>query len=96
MAQRFYITTAIHYVNDLPHIGQMYENIAADVMARHRRRMGDEVWFLTGTDERGDSRTGVFVGFGGQPGEGVRLAGGRALVLPPDPLWELDPDDAQP
>ena len=53
MAQRFYITTAIHYVNDLPHIGQMYENIAADVMARHRRRMGDEVWFLTGTDEHG-------------------------------------------
>jgi methionyl-tRNA synthetase len=53
MSQRFYITTAIHYVNDLPHIGQMYENIAADVMARHRRRMGDEVWFLTGTDEHG-------------------------------------------
>ena len=50
---RFYITTAIHYVNDDPHIGHMYENIVADVVARHRRRMGDEVWFLTGTDEHG-------------------------------------------
>ncbi len=53
MPQKFYITTAIHYVNDDPHIGHMYENIVADVIARHRRRMGDEVWFLTGTDEHG-------------------------------------------
>jgi methionyl-tRNA synthetase len=53
MTKKFYISTAIHYVNDDPHIGHMYENIVADVMARHRRRMGDEVWFLTGTDEHG-------------------------------------------
>ncbi len=53
MAQKFYITTAIHYVNDVPHIGHMYENIVADVIARHRRSMGDDVWFLTGTDEHG-------------------------------------------
>lgn len=53
MPEKFYITTAIHYVNDLPHIGHMYENIVADVIARHRRRMGDDVWFLTGTDEHG-------------------------------------------
>ena len=50
---RFYITTAIHYVNDDPHIGHMYENIVADVVARHRRRLGDDVRFLTGTDEHG-------------------------------------------
>jgi methionyl-tRNA synthetase len=50
---RYYLTTAIHYVNDDPHIGHMYENIVADVIARHRRRMGDDVWFLTGTDEHG-------------------------------------------
>jgi methionyl-tRNA synthetase len=50
---KFYVTTAIHYVNDDPHIGHMYENIAADVIARHRRRMGDDVWFLTGADEHG-------------------------------------------
>jgi methionyl-tRNA synthetase len=53
MAKKFYITTAIHYVNDVPHIGHMYENIVADVIARHRRRVGDDVWFLTGTDEHG-------------------------------------------
>ncbi len=53
MGKKFYITTAIHYVNDLPHIGHMYENVVADVIARHRRRMGDDVWFLTGTDEHG-------------------------------------------
>lgn len=53
MGKKFYITTAIHYVNDIPHIGHMYENVVADVIARHRRRMGDHVWFLTGTDEHG-------------------------------------------
>jgi methionyl-tRNA synthetase len=53
MAKKFYLTTAIHYVNDIPHIGHMYENVVADVIARHRRRMGDDVWFLTGTDEHG-------------------------------------------
>ncbi|HEY2091096.1 MAG TPA: methionine--tRNA ligase [Thermoanaerobaculia bacterium] len=53
MGKKFYITTAIHYVNDLPHIGHMYENVVADVIARHHRRMGDDVWFLTGTDEHG-------------------------------------------
>jgi len=50
---KFYLTTAIDYVNDDPHIGHMYEKVMADVIARHRRRMGDEVWFLTGTDEHG-------------------------------------------
>ncbi len=50
---KFYLSTAIHYVNDDPHIGHMYENIVADVIARHRRRMGDDVRFLTGTDEHG-------------------------------------------
>ena len=53
MPQKFFISTAIHYVNDVPHIGHMYENIVADVIARHRRRMGDDVFFLTGTDEHG-------------------------------------------
>ncbi|HEX8254529.1 MAG TPA: class I tRNA ligase family protein, partial [Thermoanaerobaculia bacterium] len=50
---KFYISTAINYVNDDPHIGHMYEGIVADVLARHRRRMGDDVRFLTGTDEHG-------------------------------------------
>src|SRR5688572_21635473 len=51
--KKFYITTAIHYVNDLPHIGHIYENVVADVIARYRRMMGDDVYFLTGTDEHG-------------------------------------------
>ncbi len=50
---RFYLTSAIQYVNDEPHIGHMYENIVADLIARHRRRMGDDVRFLTGRDEHG-------------------------------------------
>ncbi|MGA7616917.1 MAG: methionine--tRNA ligase [Thermoanaerobaculia bacterium] len=53
MSKPFYITTAIHYVNDLPHIGHIYENIVADVIARFHRMKGDDVFFLTGTDEHG-------------------------------------------
>jgi methionyl-tRNA synthetase len=49
----FYITTAIDYVNGSPHIGHAYEKILADVIARHRRLLGDSVYFLTGTDEHG-------------------------------------------
>jgi methionyl-tRNA synthetase len=51
--QRFYITTPIYYVNDKPHIGHTYTTVLADVIARHRRMMGEEVYFLTGTDEHG-------------------------------------------
>lgn len=49
----FYITTPIYYVNGDPHIGTAYTTIAADVMARYRKSMGDNVYFLTGTDEHG-------------------------------------------
>jgi methionyl-tRNA synthetase len=49
----FSITTPIYYVNDVPHIGHAYTTIAADVVARWRRLCGDEVFFLTGTDEHG-------------------------------------------
>ena len=51
--KRFYITTPIYYVNDKPHIGHAYTTIAADVLARWHRLEGDEVFFLTGTDEHG-------------------------------------------
>jgi methionyl-tRNA synthetase len=50
----FYITTAINYVNAAPHLGHAYEVIGADVIARHRRQLGDDVFFLTGTDEHGE------------------------------------------
>ena len=51
--KKFYITTPIYYVNDIPHIGHSYTTIAADIMARWKRLNGFEVFFLTGTDEHG-------------------------------------------
>src|SRR3954452_4609794 len=53
MSKRFYITTAIDYVNGQPHLGHAYEKIVADVIARSRRSLGDDVFFLTGVDEHG-------------------------------------------
>jgi len=50
----FYITTPIYYVNAAPHLGHAYSTIAADVMARHMRQRGEDVFFLTGTDEHGE------------------------------------------
>ncbi len=50
---KFYITTPIYYTNDVPHIGHAYTTVAADVAARFHRLAGDDVWFLTGTDEHG-------------------------------------------
>jgi methionyl-tRNA synthetase len=51
--QRFYLTTAIHYVNGPPHIGHAYEMMASDALARFKRLDGYDVFFLTGTDEHG-------------------------------------------
>jgi methionyl-tRNA synthetase len=53
MSKKFYITTPIYYVNDVPHIGHAYTTIAADTLARYHRLLGDAVFFLTGTDEHG-------------------------------------------
>jgi len=50
---RFYVTTPIYYVNDAPHLGHAYSTITADALARWHRHAGDEVHFLTGTDEHG-------------------------------------------
>ena len=50
----FYITTAIDYVNAQPHLGHAYEKISTDVLARHMRQRGEDVFFLTGTDEHGE------------------------------------------
>ncbi|MDX6689392.1 MAG: methionyl-tRNA synthetase [Solirubrobacteraceae bacterium] len=63
----FYVTTPIYYVNDAPHLGHAYSTIAADLMARHMRQRGEDVFFLTGTDEHG---------------EPVALAAERAGVTP--------------
>lgn len=51
--KRFYITTPIYYVNDIPHIGHAYTTIIADALSRFQKLRGNEVFFLTGTDEHG-------------------------------------------
>jgi methionyl-tRNA synthetase len=53
MPRPFYITTAIDYANGAPHLGHAYEKVLADVLARHHRMLGDDVYFLTGLDEHG-------------------------------------------
>jgi len=63
----YYVTTPIYYVNAQPHLGHAYTTIAADVLARHMRQRGEDVFFLTGTDEHG---------------EPVALAAERAGVTP--------------
>jgi methionyl-tRNA synthetase len=50
----FYVTTPIYYVNAAPHLGHVYTTIAADILARHHKQKGEEVFFLTGTDEHGE------------------------------------------
>ncbi len=49
----FYVTTPIYYVNDAPHIGHAYTTVTADAVARWHRLLGDDVRFMTGTDEHG-------------------------------------------
>ena len=51
--REFYLTTPIFYVNDVPHIGHAYTEVAADVLTRWHRQAGDDTWLLTGTDEHG-------------------------------------------
>ncbi len=51
--KKFYVTTPIYYVNARPHIGHAYTTLVADTIARRHRLLGDDTWFLTGTDEHG-------------------------------------------
>ena len=53
MADKFYITTAIAYTSQKPHIGNTYEAVLTDAIARYHRLKGDDTYFLTGTDEHG-------------------------------------------
>ncbi|MDE1768249.1 MAG: methionine--tRNA ligase [Candidatus Micrarchaeota archaeon] len=68
---KFYITTPIYYVNDKPHIGHAYTTIAADVIARWHRLRGDDVFFLTGTDEHGEKIMKAATAAGKSPQEFV-------------------------
>ncbi|MGH2867882.1 MAG: class I tRNA ligase family protein, partial [Solirubrobacteraceae bacterium] len=63
----FYITTAISYVNGVPHLGHAYEAIATDVIARHMRQRDEDVFFLTGTDEHGEPVADAAVAQGMEP-----------------------------
>jgi len=69
MAEKFYITTPIYYVNDVPHIGHAYTTIAADILARYNRLKGKKVFFLTGTDEHGQKVEKAAQGKGLSPKE---------------------------
>ncbi len=51
--KKFFITTPIYYINDIPHIGHTCTTVAADIAARTHKALGEEVFFLTGTDEHG-------------------------------------------
>ena len=53
LVNRFYLTTPIYYVNARPHLGHAYSTIVCDAIARRKRALGIETWFLTGTDEHG-------------------------------------------
>ena len=72
----FYVTTPIYYVNAAPHLGHAYTTIGADILARHMRQRGEEVFFLTGTDEHGEpvaqaaEREGVTPEGAGRPQRG--------------------------
>ena len=67
MSKRFYLTTAIYYVNGAPHLGHAYEMVIADVIARARRSLGQDVFFLTGLDEHGQKVQQAAVAEGKEP-----------------------------
>ncbi len=69
MSKNFYVTTPIYYVNGDPHVGSAYTTIAADVIARYKKTMGYDVFFLTGTDEHGQKVEETAVAKGHTPQE---------------------------
>ncbi|MFH1198996.1 MAG: methionine--tRNA ligase [Candidatus Omnitrophota bacterium] len=83
MANKFYITTPIYYVNAAPHIGHSYTNIAADALARQMRSVLGQaaVWFLTGTDEHGQKIQKAALEAGLKPQEFVDKVGQQFKAL---------------
>src|SRR5437660_291465 len=69
MAMPFYITTPIYYPTDVPHIGHCYTTLAADTIARYHRLVGDDTYFLTGTDEHGIKMVKEAAKQNAEPGE---------------------------
>ena len=66
---RFYLTTPIYYANDAPHVGSAYTTVNADALARWHRLAGDEMKFLTGTDEHGQKMADAAAKNGDSPRE---------------------------
>lgn len=83
MNQKYYITTPIYYINDVPHIGHAYTTIAADIMSRYKRLKGYRVFFLTGTDEHGQKVEKAAAASGIHPREHADSMVGRFTEL-----WE--------
>jgi len=81
LKKKFYITTAISYVNDVPHLGHACEAIAADALARYYRLKGHNVFFLTGTDEHGNKIAQAAEKKGITPAELVDTMTGRFRTL---------------
>ncbi len=69
MSRAFYITTPIYYVNAEPHIGHTYTTVVADTLARYQRLIGDETFFLTGSDMHGEKVAQVAEERGSSPAE---------------------------
>jgi methionyl-tRNA synthetase len=69
MSKRYYLTTAIDYVNGQPHLGHAYEKVISDVIARGQMSLGKEVFFLTGLDEHGQKVQQAAVAEGKNPQE---------------------------
>jgi len=82
--QSFYLTTPIYYVNSIPHLGTAYTTIAADVLARYRRMLGDDVFFLTGLDEHGQKIAQAAEENGATPQEWVDTIAPKFRAV-----WEL-------
>ncbi len=72
----FYITTPLYYVNSRPHIGHSYTQIACDTMARFRKQCGDDVFFMTGTDEHGEKIEKATLDSGLKEGEEKKFVDG--------------------
>jgi methionyl-tRNA synthetase len=79
----FYVTTPIYYVNAQPHLGHAYTTIACDVLARHKRQRGEDVFFLTGTDEHGEPVADAAAAQGLEPKELADLNAEKFKALVP-------------
>jgi methionyl-tRNA synthetase len=81
---RLFLTTPIYYVNDVPHIGHAYTTVTADAVARWHRLCGDEVFFLTGTDEHGVKVARAAAANGRSPRDHVDITSARFIEA-----WKL-------